>query len=217
VLLVDGEGRVHATNRAADALLAAGDGLAVEPSHGSARGQLRAATPSATAALRRLVAAASAGATHVDVDVRVRPPTSLALLRPSGLAALALLAAPLARAPAARPSWAASMHARRATVALFVSDPAAASDGVGRASGCARPTGSRRRRRRSPSGSRTARGCRRSPRRTASRWRRCGRRRGRRTARRACAARPPWRGWWRGWRACADGNDRYCKEFPRRT
>lgn len=53
VLLVDGALRVHATNRAADALLAAGDGLAVEPARGPSGGQLRAATPSATAALRR--------------------------------------------------------------------------------------------------------------------------------------------------------------------
>jgi DNA-binding CsgD family transcriptional regulator len=142
LLLVDAAAGVHVANRAAEALLGAADGLALEPARrGGGRGRLLAATPDATAALRRAVAAAAAlvapPRTRGEPDVPPHP-AALALDRPSGRPALAALAVPLGAvgtagaaggAPAAWPAGLAPGGAG-ATVALFVSDPGAA-DGAG--------------------------------------------------------------------------------------
>jgi len=141
VVLVDGHGRVHAANRTAETLLGTGDGLALEPARGLGRGRLRAATPAATAALRRLVTAAAALAVPAragegsDHGAPVAPPPqmALALVRPSGRPALAALVAPLSPGRAAGVGWADALapDAGRATVAVFVSDPAVSDPAAG--------------------------------------------------------------------------------------
>jgi DNA-binding CsgD family transcriptional regulator len=96
VALLDAGGVLLWANRAAHSLLRSGDGLSL-----GRDGALRAASPGAAEALRRLVAAAAAGAEG-----------AMAVPRPSsGRAALALHAVPLPAAP--RPS-----------VLLLLSDPA---------------------------------------------------------------------------------------------
>jgi len=136
VLLVDGTACVHAANRAAEALLAAGDGLALEPARGLGPGRLRAATPALTAALRGLVAAAgriAAPAAGKGADVTSAPgPLALALVRPSGRPALAVAASPLSSSSATSAAWvdALALGTARATVAVFVWDPAAVRDGA---------------------------------------------------------------------------------------
>lgn len=104
IAFVDAEGRLLSCNAAAEALLAAGDGLALR------RGRLVAVAPRETGALRaaiRQAALAVAGA--------AAPPAVLALPRPSLKRALEVLVAPL-RGEAARPG-------QPPTVAVFVSDP----------------------------------------------------------------------------------------------
>jgi DNA-binding CsgD family transcriptional regulator/PAS domain-containing protein len=135
VLLVDGTARVHAANRAAEALLGAGDGLSLEPAHGAGRGRLQAATPGLTAALRRLVSAAAAVAAPStakgsEVDPTPRAP-AMALVRPSGRAALAMALAPLSHRSGTA-AWIEGLagDAACATVVIFVADPAAGDDGA---------------------------------------------------------------------------------------
>ena len=135
VLLVDGAARVHAANRAAEALLASGDGLDIGPTRDHKRGRLRAATPTATAKLHQRVAEAAAIAAPAGVQAGDQPPPrsmALALVRPSGRPALSVLVAPLSSARIASAGWIESLTAggSGATVALLVSDPAAACDGA---------------------------------------------------------------------------------------
>ena len=142
LLLVDAAAGVHFANRAAEVLLRAADGLALEPARGplggagrsAGRGRLRAATPAATAALRRAVAdaAALAAPPHTLGEPAVPPRTAaLALDRPSGYPPLAALAVPLGPSGGTRAAWADALAVGGAgaaggpTVALFVSDPAA--------------------------------------------------------------------------------------------
>jgi DNA-binding CsgD family transcriptional regulator len=132
VLLVDSTASVHAANRAAEALLDAGDGLACEPARGLLRGRLRAATPALTAALRRLVSAAAAVAVRPagnDAAVAL-PPRDLALTRPSGRPPLVMAVAPLSPRSARGAAWidAVAPDVTDAAVLLFVSDPAAVGD-----------------------------------------------------------------------------------------
>jgi DNA-binding CsgD family transcriptional regulator/PAS domain-containing protein len=137
MLLVDGLGRVLAANRAAEALLRGGDGLTLEPGCGLGRGRLRAATPGATAALRRVVAAAAAVAT-APLPARSAGPSppgrraALALVRPSGRPPLAAYVAPLSPRGAASAAWTESLapDVLRATAVIFVADPAVAGDGI---------------------------------------------------------------------------------------
>ena len=142
LLLVDAAAGVHLANRAAEVLLRAADGLALEPARGplggaggsAGRGRLRAATPAATAALRRAVADAAALAapprTLGEPPVPPRP-AALALERPSGNPPLAALAMPLGPSDGTRAAWTGALAVGGAgaaggpTVALFVSDPAA--------------------------------------------------------------------------------------------
>jgi DNA-binding CsgD family transcriptional regulator len=83
VVLSDATGAVVWANRAAERLLQAPDGIALDR-----RGTLTAASSETSAALRRLLAAAAAGSGG-----------ALALARPSGLPALAAHAVPLSRCP----------------------------------------------------------------------------------------------------------------------
>ena len=139
VLLVDGTACVRAANRSAEALLSAGDGLSLERARGFGSGQLRAATPALTAALRRLVSTAAALAVQTAARVADRsaaaptpPNLVLALVRPSGRPPLALVAAPLSTGPAAGAAWVEDLSraSAGARVAVFVSDPAAVGDGA---------------------------------------------------------------------------------------
>ena len=136
VLLVDSLAHVRVANRTADALLSCNDGLALEPARGLALGRLRAATPTATAELRSLVATAATIATPTRAGggdpVVPRRPMAMSLSRPSGRPALAALVTPLSPAVAVGASWMKSLDAgaARATVAVFVSDPAAAGAGA---------------------------------------------------------------------------------------
>jgi DNA-binding CsgD family transcriptional regulator len=148
ILLVDGAAGVHLANHAGEALLRAADGLALEPARGplggalagAARGRLRAATPATTVALRRAVAEAAALAAppraRGEPDVPP-PPAALALDRASGGPPLAALAVPLGPSGGTRAAWADALAADGAgaaggpTVALFVSDTAAAAGDAG--------------------------------------------------------------------------------------
>lgn len=143
VILVDRAARVWAANAAAERLLAAADGLAVEPARVAGRGGLRAATPAVTGALRRLVAAAAViAAPAADVDRTGTLPTPvdgfLALPRPSGLPPLAAHVAPLTAGAVAGANWLQPLapDAEHASAVVFVTDPAAhdpASDATARA------------------------------------------------------------------------------------
>jgi DNA-binding CsgD family transcriptional regulator len=126
LVLVDGAAHVRFANRAAEALLRAADGFALEHELGDRRGRLRAATPTATAALRRAIATAAALAPRPERakgDPDVPPhPTALVIDRPSGRPALAVLAVPL-RGARAVCADAVQWGGAGATVALFISDP----------------------------------------------------------------------------------------------
>jgi DNA-binding CsgD family transcriptional regulator/PAS domain-containing protein len=87
MIVTDGAGRPVAVNRAAEALAAEADGLALG-SDG-----LRAATPEATAALRHAIGQAGRCPAGRDAG----PDGALTLPRPSGRPPLAVLVAPLAR------------------------------------------------------------------------------------------------------------------------
>ncbi len=104
IVVVDAAGRLLSCNATGEALLRAGDGLALR------RGRLAAAAPKETGAL--LSAIRQAG---VAADGAAQPPAALALPRPSLKRPLEVLVAPLRRTPA-RPG-------QPAAVALFVSDP----------------------------------------------------------------------------------------------
>jgi DNA-binding CsgD family transcriptional regulator len=126
VFLVDGQAHVHAANRAGEALLRAADGIALEPARDDGHGRLRAATPAATIALRHLLAEASAVTGPLEGasdDGATEPrPMALRLERPSGRPALLALVAPLHREHETR------VVRADASVAVFVSDPTAATD-----------------------------------------------------------------------------------------
>jgi DNA-binding CsgD family transcriptional regulator len=106
VMLISATGAVVSTNRTADAILRARDGLALD------RGELRAATPSITARLQSVLNAAVRTSRGVALDGA----TPLALPRPSGRRPLSVLVAPL-------PSARAALTSDAAAVALFVTDP----------------------------------------------------------------------------------------------
>ena len=141
VLLVDGDAGVHWANCAAELLLGGADGLSVEPGRAGGPGHLQGARPEVTGALRRLVALTARVATPVTTGACIDLPTlparrSLALPRPSGRPAYAAFAAPLVTGRANGAAWGACLasNAPRATVAVFVTDPAAGPTDGGRAS-----------------------------------------------------------------------------------
>ncbi|HWB51017.1 MAG TPA: LuxR C-terminal-related transcriptional regulator [Stellaceae bacterium] len=105
LIIIDRAGRVVYTNLAADRLLGAGDGLAID------KGRLCGATPMVTARLDAILARAAGDAELV--------PTSgaMPLPRPSGKPALALVAIPLRR----ELDW---LGPRRAAVCICIADPA---------------------------------------------------------------------------------------------
>jgi DNA-binding CsgD family transcriptional regulator/PAS domain-containing protein len=128
VVLVDSGGRVHAANRAAEALLRLDDGVAVERSRDFGRGQLCAAGPGATKSLHRLIEiAASIAARHAAGPAGLPPggPLTMMLERPSRRPPLAVLITPLA--PRARASGALLLDldpgGSRPLVAVFILDP----------------------------------------------------------------------------------------------
>lgn len=132
VILVDHAARVWAANPAAERLLAAADGLAVEAVRVSGRGGLRAATPAATGALRRLVAAAAVvAAPAAGVDRADAALTSgggfLTLPRRSGQPPLAAHVAPLAVGAIAGAHWLQPLapDVGHASAVVFVTDPTA--------------------------------------------------------------------------------------------
>lgn len=133
VLAVDGDGRVHYANPAAERLLARGDGLALERAAGGGMGRLRASTPGATVALRVRVAAAARLTDAAGVGVSGAGP--LALERPSGARPWTAVIAPLspssraADAPA-RGFGAFGDTAARARVLLHVSAPGSGGRGA---------------------------------------------------------------------------------------
>lgn len=140
VLLVDGEAGIHSANRAAEALLRDADGLTVEPGRCGRPGRLRAATPAVTAALRRLIALTARVAAPSVAAGTARPCApphdgSLALARPSGREAYAVLASPLLPGRDSGETWVDCLgsNASRATVAMFITDPAAAQADAGMA------------------------------------------------------------------------------------
>jgi DNA-binding CsgD family transcriptional regulator len=135
VLLVDSRGRVHAANRAADALLQMGDGIAVERSRDFGRGELHAARPGATKALHRLIEdAASIAAPRAagTVPLPPREPMTLMLERPSGRPALAVLVTPLVSRDGAggTPLFELQPGGSGAVAAVFIFDPTL-DDGAG--------------------------------------------------------------------------------------
>lgn len=107
VFLVNARGRVIATNRMADDVLRARDGLWLE------RGELHASTQAGTTALRRALAAAIRTATAEGMG----PGGVLIVRRPSGRPALNVLVAPIG----ARPP---TLGAEPAAAIVFVTDPA---------------------------------------------------------------------------------------------
>ena len=106
VILIDAEGRVLLLNRAAEAVIAAADGLTVR------EGMLIAATSDETRALGRLVAEAAA----TGAGAGTSPGGAIALSRPSMFTPLPVLVAPLAG------QWTLPAT-RRAAAAVFVTDP----------------------------------------------------------------------------------------------
>lgn len=106
VLLVSASCRVLSTNRVADEILRAHDGLMV------ARGELRGATPSMTGRVREAVKAAVEVRNGGTASAR----TTLAVMRPSGKRPLSLLVAPLPRVRA-------TLTHDAAVAAIIVSDP----------------------------------------------------------------------------------------------
>ncbi|MDO9712751.1 helix-turn-helix transcriptional regulator [Paracraurococcus lichenis] len=121
VIVVDAAGRLAWANRTGEALLHAGDGMALGHS-----GALRGATPAATAGLRRLVAVAASDPGESG---------ALALERPaSGRAALRVLVSPLSeRAAAASDMDRALLPRTAAWVVIVIHDPeAAAASGTAR-------------------------------------------------------------------------------------
>jgi DNA-binding CsgD family transcriptional regulator len=106
VILLDACGKVLFLNRAAEAVVAAADGLTVR------EGVLVAATPDDTRALGKLVAEAAA----TGAGAGTSPGGAIALSRPSLSAALPVLVAPL-RGQRPLPAE------RRAAAAVFVTDP----------------------------------------------------------------------------------------------
>jgi DNA-binding CsgD family transcriptional regulator/PAS domain-containing protein len=135
LLVVDALAQVTFANPAAEALLATRDGLWTNRSGGERRGRLRAATPTATAALRRLVAgaagAAGAGDSHARTgrEAVLGPHSSggvLVLPRPSMRPALLLVVAPLPAPIGARGSAFAALVPAGGQGAALVSivDPA---------------------------------------------------------------------------------------------
>jgi DNA-binding CsgD family transcriptional regulator len=84
VIIVNGDGKASFVNRAAEAIIAAADGLSLPPAG------LRADERQQSAALRRLVAAAATDGTQPEAAGGV-----LSLSRPSGRRPLAVLVAPL--------------------------------------------------------------------------------------------------------------------------
>jgi len=107
VILVDRHARVVLANRAAEAMLAQGDGIGADASG------LRAATPAQTAALRRLVARAADRARVVGRGGALR------LDRPSLGRPLSVLVAPVGAA-AAGGAW---LPEPRPAAIVFVADP----------------------------------------------------------------------------------------------
>ena len=101
LLVVDARARVTFADPAAEALLATGDGLTIDRSCSGGHGQLRAATPNATALLRRLVAGAASAAGRGARDGAGAvfgaddSGGTLVLRRPSKRPALLVLVAPL--------------------------------------------------------------------------------------------------------------------------
>jgi DNA-binding CsgD family transcriptional regulator len=125
VLLLDGRGCVRGANHAGEALLRSADGLSLE---GDGHGLLHASTPTATSALRRLVAAAAAVALSACEGTDAPLPRgvlAMTLARPSGRHALAALVVPLHRARVASDvqRGPVAADANRAMVAVFVCDP----------------------------------------------------------------------------------------------
>jgi DNA-binding CsgD family transcriptional regulator len=106
VLLVSAGAVVLSTNRAADEILRARDGLTID------RGELRASAVALTTQLRSALEAAVRTAQGLAIDAKS---TAFTLPRPSGRRALSVVIAPL---PAR-----AAMMSGPAAVAMFVSDP----------------------------------------------------------------------------------------------
>lgn len=106
VILVDRAGKVLCLNRAAEAVIAAADGLTVK------EGVLVAATAEDTRALGKLVAEAAAS----RAGIAMSPGGAMSLSRPSMSTPLPVLVAPL------RGQWA-LLAEQRAAAAVFVSDP----------------------------------------------------------------------------------------------
>ena len=99
VLVVDRDGHVLVTNRAADRLLAEGDGLSVDRRGPQGVGGLRASRAADTLELRRLIAEAAAWA-HLQHGRRItvdatRGGGTLVLKRPSGRPALYAIVSPV--------------------------------------------------------------------------------------------------------------------------
>jgi DNA-binding CsgD family transcriptional regulator len=107
VLLLERSGRIVSTNRAADAMLRARDGLTVE------RGELRASTSIGQTRLRQALSAVLSPSKEPDIG---RTGATISLDRPSGRLPLSVL---LSRLPVRRVEWSAD----RATAVMVVSDP----------------------------------------------------------------------------------------------
>ena len=107
VILVSATGAVIWTNRAADAVLRAKDGLTLE------RGELRGATPAITARFRAAIASAIAVSTGQALDAR---DTALSLSRASSQRPLSVFIAPLSAVHVA-------LMPTQAAAAVFVTDP----------------------------------------------------------------------------------------------
>ncbi len=106
VMMIDGRGQVVMTNAKARAIIAAGDGLMIDPSSGS----FRAEKPEETKALLDLVKRTIAG------EVEAEDSCALTISRPSMRQSICVMVTPLVARSRTSPEG-------RAGVAIFLSDP----------------------------------------------------------------------------------------------